>query len=45
VISHQSIYRFVYHRSAQSDYWHRLLLRAKVGAGNWASVAARRPAG
>ena len=25
VISHESIYRFIYHRSAQKDYWHRLL--------------------
>jgi IS30 family transposase len=25
VISHESIYRFSYHRSAQKDYWHRLL--------------------
>lgn len=28
-ISHESIYRFIYHRSAQKDYWHRLLPRAK----------------
>jgi IS30 family transposase len=26
LISHESIYRFVYHRSAQKDYWHRRLL-------------------
>lgn len=25
VISHESIYRFIYHRSAQKDYWHRFL--------------------
>jgi IS30 family transposase len=25
VISHESIYRFAYHRSAQKDYWHRFL--------------------
>ncbi len=25
VISYESIYRFIYHRSAQKDYWHRLL--------------------
>ena len=24
-ISHESIYRFIYHRVAQKDYWHRLL--------------------
>lgn len=33
VISHESIYRFVYHRSAQKDYWHRLLPRAKHRRG------------
>jgi transposase, IS30 family len=33
VISHESIYRFVYHRSAQKDYWHRLLPRAKNRRG------------
>src|SRR5207249_9876706 len=27
IISHESIYRFIYHRTAQKDYWHRLLLR------------------
>ena len=27
VISHESIYRFVYHRSANKDYWHQLLPR------------------
>lgn len=25
VVSHESIYRYIYHRSAQKDYWHRLL--------------------
>lgn len=25
VVSYEAIYRFVYHRSAQKDYWHRLL--------------------
>ena len=34
VISHESIYRFVYHRSAQKDYWHRLLPRAKSRCGS-----------
>ena len=33
MISHESIYRFVYHRSAQKDYWHRLLPRAKSRRG------------
>lgn len=33
VLSHESIYRFVYHRSAQKDYWHRLLPRHKSRRG------------
>lgn len=33
VISHESIYRFIYHRSAQKDYWHRLLPRHKSRRG------------
>ena len=33
LISHESIYRFVYFRSAQKDYWHRLLPRAKHRRG------------
>lgn len=33
VISHESIYRFVYHRSAQKDYWHKLLPRKKSRRG------------
>lgn len=33
VISHESIYRFAYHRSGQKDYWHRLLPRAKSRRG------------
>jgi len=33
VISHESIYRYVYHRTAQKDYWHRLLPRAKSRRG------------
>ena len=33
IISHESIYRFVYHRSAQKDYWHRLLPRARHRRG------------
>src|SRR4029079_1608078 len=33
VISHESIYRFIYHRSAQKDYWHRLLPCRKFRRG------------
>lgn len=33
VISYESIYRYVYHRSAQADYWHRLLPRRKSRRG------------
>lgn len=33
IISHESIYRYIYHRSAQKDYWHRLLPRAKHRRG------------
>src|SRR5216684_8048764 len=33
IISHESIYRFIYHRSAQKDYWHRLLPRRKSRRG------------
>jgi transposase, IS30 family len=33
VISHESIYRYVYHRTAQKDYWNRLLPRAKHRRG------------
>ncbi|WP_067739378.1 IS30 family transposase, partial [Novosphingobium naphthalenivorans] len=33
VISPESIYRFIYHRSASKDYWHRLLPRAKHRRG------------
>jgi transposase, IS30 family len=29
VVSHESIYRFIYHRTAQKDYWYRLLPRHK----------------
>lgn len=35
VISHESIYRFIYHRSAQKDYWHRLLPRGKHRRGHY----------
>jgi IS30 family transposase len=40
IISHESIYRFIYHRSAQKDYWHRLLPRHKLRRGR-----RRRPGG
>ncbi|HEX9718485.1 MAG TPA: IS30 family transposase [Ramlibacter sp.] len=33
IVSHESIYRYVYHRSSQKDYWHRLLPRAKHRRG------------
>jgi transposase, IS30 family len=33
VISHESIYRFAYHRSAQKDYWHRSLPYRKSRRG------------
>lgn len=33
VISHESIYRFAYHRTAQKDYWNRLLPRGKHRRG------------
>lgn len=33
-ISHESIYRFVYHRVDQKDYWNRLLPRAKGRRGH-----------
>lgn len=36
VISHEAIYRFIYHRSAQKDYWHRLLPKAKSRRGRLA---------
>lgn len=33
VISHESIYRFIYHRCEQKDYWHRLLPKRKSRRG------------
>jgi len=33
IISHESIYRFIYHRTVQKDYWHRLLPRHKLTRG------------
>ena len=35
LISPESIYRFIYHRSAQKDYWHRLLPRARHRRGRY----------
>jgi len=32
-ISHESIYRYIYHRVAQNDYWHRLLPNRKYRRG------------
>ena len=40
IISHESIYRFIYHRVAQKDCWHRLLPRHKRRRGR-----RRRPGG
>jgi IS30 family transposase len=34
IISHESIYRFIYHRAAQKDYWHQLLARRKRRRGH-----------
>ncbi|HEX2632695.1 MAG TPA: IS30 family transposase [Bradyrhizobium sp.] len=36
IISHESIYRFIYHRTAQRDYWHQLLPRRKKTRGQHA---------
>ena len=33
IISHESIYRFIYYRSEQREYWHRLLPRRKSRRG------------
>lgn len=33
IISHESIYRYVYHRTAQKDYWHKLLPRRRFRRG------------
>ena len=43
VISHEAIYRFVYHRSQQKDYWHRLLPRRKSRRGKLGQRGARSP--
>jgi Helix-turn-helix domain len=34
IISHESIYRFIYHRAALKDCWHRLLPRRKRTPGH-----------
>jgi IS30 family transposase len=34
VISHESIYRFIYHRTHQNDYWNRLLTKKKYRRGS-----------
>src|SRR5947208_9503364 len=34
IISHESIYRFIYHRAAQKDCWHGLLPRRKRRRGH-----------
>src|ERR1044072_133081 len=33
VVSYEAIYRYIYHRSEQKDYWHRLLPRRKSRRG------------
>jgi len=50
VISHESIYRFIYHRTAQKDYWYRLLPRHKkmrgrrrLGGSSASLIKHRRP--
>lgn len=35
IISHESIYRYIYHRSAQKDYWHKLLPRRRSRRGRY----------
>jgi IS30 family transposase len=32
-ISYESIYRYIYHRTGQNDWWHKLLPRAKIRRG------------
>lgn len=48
VISHESIYRFIYYRSSLKDYWHRLLPRRKsrrgrLGKRGGSLIKARQP--
>ena len=42
VISHEAIYRYIYQRSAQADYWHRLLRQKKHRRG-WLRQPCGRP--
>jgi IS30 family transposase len=43
VISHESIYRYVYHRSSAKDYWHKLLPSRKSRRG-WLGTRGGSPA-
>lgn len=48
IISHESIYRFIYYRSSLKDYWHRLLPRRKsrrgrLGKRGGSLIKARQP--
>jgi transposase, IS30 family len=44
IISHESIYRFIYHRAAQKDPWHRLLPPRNEDEGITGAEAAASPA-
>lgn len=43
VISAESIYRFIYYRTQQKDYWHRLLPRRKSRRGKLGQRGGRSP--
>ena len=43
VVSHESIYRFIYYRTAQKDHWHRLLPRRKSRRGRLGQRGGRKP--
>jgi IS30 family transposase len=43
IVSHESIYRFIYYRTAQKDYWHRLLPRRKSRRGRLGRRGGRSP--
>lgn len=43
IISHEAIYRFIYYRTAQKDYWHRLLPRSKSRRGRLGQRGGRNP--
>jgi IS30 family transposase len=43
VISHEAIYRFIYHRSEQKDHWHKLLPRRKSRRGRIGRRGLRKP--